>query len=393
MTALAAFVGSGRGWHIEPGHVLDSLRALPEGCVQACITSPPYWGLRSYGTDPQVWGGSMAMDCDHEISATGNIDHGHQKAAQRTRSLFCVRCGAWRGELGSEPMPDLFVAHLVEVFAEVRRVLRDDGVCFVNLGDSYAGSGKGPTGHNGIGDQENRQGFSTSKGARIGSVNGESGHTSGVAPPPGLKPKDLCLIPERFALAMQADGWWVRSRIAWCKTAPMPESITDRPTSAWEHIWLFSKSRRYFWNQDAVREPYTESSIERIEHPWNGTVNRGTPDGMGEQHFSRWMGSEQAIGAAARGRNAWNYWLLSPEPLKGMEHYAAFPTEIPRRCILAGSREGDLILDPFAGTSTTGVVALRLNRRYLGLELNPAYVTLSERRIVGDCPLFNGVTS
>lgn len=336
-------------------------------------------------------------------------------------------------------------------------MLHPSGTCWVNLGDSYAGSGKGPTSGNAIGNpedgnQEERQGVA-GWGARMGSVHGEVGHTSGVTPPPGLKAKDLCLIPFRFALAMQQDGWWVRSDIAWCKTSAMPEAVTDRPTSAWEHVFLFTKSARYYYDGDAVRQ--------RAARDWGdagGSLlgHTGWATAAGRNDDTRNDGTN----ADTAGANLRNWWALSPEPLRA-EHYAAYPTELVRRCLLAGSSErgvcaacsapwqrvverGELAgeariqagprpaadergisptglartngrtwrerveigwtpscrcsaadpipaltLDPFAGSGTTGLVALRHNRRFLGLDLNPTYVRMARQRIVADAPLFN----
>jgi hypothetical protein len=287
------------GVEIRVGHVLDVLAALPAGSVQCCVTSPPYFGLRSYSTEPQVWGGSP--DCDHAFTATngapvitggltpkqitnagsytgnspsnkstlrgnGHVGGGpklHSDGAvgQYQAAATCTRCGAWKGELGSEAIPDClawargqepcstcFVCHLVVVFRAVRRVLHDTGTVFCNLGDSYSGSGKGPTGHNGIGNQGQRQGFVDQR--------------SDV---PGLGPKQLLMMPARVALALQSDGWVLRSDIVWNKPNPMPESVTDRPTKSHEYIFLLSKSPRYFFDQEAVRERVGETAI--VETP------------------------------------------------------------------------------------------------------------------------------
>lgn len=218
----------------------------------------------------------------------------------------------------------MFVQHLVQIFAEVKRVLKPDGCLFVNLGDSYSGSGKGPTGHNGIGDQEQRQGFTGNperfKTSTLGGGQSTNLHQNGKQPSaPGTKAKSLVLIPERFALAMADDGWYVRSRIAWCKRAPMPESVRDRPTNAWEHIWMFTRSSRYFWDADAVREEGKDWSnggpgtgILTTEH--YGAGNGGNA-GLGS------LAERYKRGAVAAGRNMWNYWLLSPDP-EPLAHFA-----------------------------------------------------------------------
>jgi DNA modification methylase len=326
------------------GDALAMLRTLPSASVQVCVTSPPYFGLRDYGAS---------------------------------------------GQMGLEQTPADFIANLVAVFDEVKRVLRPDGLCFVNLGDSYAGSGKGPTGANGIGDQEQRQGFTGGRGATSLFVapgdepefyNAQQ-RTPSVS---NIPAKNLLLIPERFAVAMQDAGWVVRSRIAWCKKSSMPESVRDRPTSAWEHIWMFSKSARYFYDAEAVRQPHAEPARG------NGKVESGTPHTRGGtiERGPTWVPAVREYNPA--GANLRNFWLLGPEPLRE-SHYAAFPTEIPRRCILAGSRRGDTVLDPFLGSGTTALVADQLGRDAIGIELSPKYAAMAEQRIAGDCPMFTDV--
>lgn len=296
---------------ILEGDALMVLRTLEPESVQVCITSPPYFNLRDYGV---------------------------------------------AGQIGLESTPAAFIAALLDVFDEVKRVLRPDGLAFVNLGDSYAGSGKGPTGKSGIGDQRKRQGFADAH--RLASV----------------APKNLLLIPERFALAMQDDGWIARSRIAWCKASAMPESVRDRPTSAWEHIWMFSKSRTYYYDADAVRQPWSD--------------DRNGASGARVSKFADRASTFRVDGGVTQppqttGANLRNFWLLGPEP-SSLEHYAGFPTEIPRRCILAGSRKGDKVLDPFLGSGTTALVADRLGRDAIGIELNPTYAEMARRRIEND---------
>jgi DNA modification methylase len=256
--------------------------------------------------------------------------------------MVCEKCGAIKCELGQEPTPALFIEHLVAIFDEVRRVLRKDGCIFVNLGDSYAGSGKGPSGANGIGDQEQRQGFrggsngdfNARSGNAVGSRKQEAGRNrDGLGGVAGVKPKSLLLIPERFAISMQDAGWVVRSRIAWCKTSAMPESVRDRPTSAWEHIWMFTRQARYFWDQEATRQPNTSADDPRNRADYVPKRERnvgGRTDGYTSSHG--------AVGWNPAGANLRNFWLLGPEPSRE-QHYAAFPSEIPRRCILAATSE------------------------------------------------------
>lgn len=316
---------------IRQGHVIDVLAALPERHYQTVVTSPPYWALRRYDTPPQIWG--AADGCDHEwgdelrqsvrglgpSTAKVNVTRKRLCPPVRQQGAFCQRCGAWRGELGSEPEPSLFVEHLVSVFDAVWRVLRDDGTLWVNLGDSYA-SGWACNRRNVVG---NGSPPLAERANRLGS---------------GLKEKDLCLIPFRFALAMQARGWWVRSVIPWCKTAPMPESVTDRPTSAWEPIFLFTKAATYFYDSFAVRQPSTSPEQEAHNQRYAKVYDAHTNGAA-----SRQPGNVNSVGIHSRpgpgGANLRNWWLISPEPLRDEEHYAAYPSELVRRPILAGTSE------------------------------------------------------
>ncbi len=334
------------------GHVLDVLRPLPERSVHMCVTSPPYYSLRDYGLPPVVWGGDPG--CEHEwqehrrcdtYKGGGpgfNRDRDSDFRAGGFRSHFCAHCDAWRGCLGLEPLPDClswargeppcpicFICHMRMIFAEVYRVLRDDGTCWINIGDSYAGSGNG---------WQKESGSSLPR-RWLNEYGTERppGYLSSRHQVNGLKPKDLMLIPSRLALALQTDGWFVRMDCVWEKPAPMPESINDRPTRSHEYVWLLAKSKRYYYDQDALREPVQESTIERYKHKWNGNEYRDNPSNH-HNNFSRFMGSEQAMENAARGRNARSVWRMTSEPT-GYEHFATFPTELPRRCILAGTSE------------------------------------------------------
>ena len=294
---------------IHTGDVLTGLAKIETGTVQTCVTSPPYWGLRDYGVD---------------------------------------------GQIGLESSPDEYVARMVAVFREVRRCLRDDGTLWLNLGDSYNSAASGQNGMSGTLDG--------------GKPCGGNGTTAGRRPLSAcMKPKDLCMIPWRVALALQADGWWLRSVIVWAKKSPMPESVTDRPTSSWEPIFLLAKGERYFYDAEAVKE-----KTERIGGP---------PRQFGASNQVGTMRQDEGMTFVDIGtRNQRNVWHLGPEPY-AEAHFATFPTEIPRRCIMAGSRPGDLVLDPFLGSGTTLAVASQLGRRGVGCELNPEYVKLAQDRI------------
>lgn len=298
---------------IHTGDVLDGLAKIESGTVQTCVTSPPYWGLRDYGVN---------------------------------------------GQIGLERSPDEYVARMVAVFREVRRCLRDDGTLWLNLGDSYAKAGVSGLGLH-------------TETSTTGKPNPYAGVCKEI--PDGLKPKDLCMIPWRVALALQADGWWLRSVIVWAKKSPMPESVTDRPTSSWEPIFLLAKSERYFYDAEAVKETSIHAgAVVTNENGKNGEMGKY---GATREGFMK----EGGVTVAAT-RNQRNVWHLSPEPYSEA-HFATFPTEIPRRCIMAGSRPGDLVLDPFLGSGTTLAVASQLGRRGVGCELNPEYVKLAQDRI------------
>jgi DNA modification methylase len=294
------------------GDALERLQGVPDGSVQTCVTSPPYWGLRDYGND---------------------------------------------GQLGLEPTPDEYVANMVAVFREVRRVLADDGTLWLNLGDSYAGGGRG----------------------------GLQGHS-----PEGLKPKDLVGIPWRVAFALQADGWWLRQDIIWHKPNPMPESVTDRCTKAHEYVFLLSKSARYFYDAPAVSESaVTPAGVTWQQRKAAGVAsnNRGASQvgnvrthGSGDHNLTRQDGQ----------RNRRSVWTIATKPYSGA-HFAVMPADLVEPCILAGSKSGDTVLDPFTGSGTVGMVALRHGRKFIGVELNPEYAQLAESRIYDDGPLLNEV--
>ena len=359
---------------IYQGDCLTVLPTLDADSIQCCVTSPPYYGLRDYG---------------------------------------CA------GQIGLEGTPNEYVEKLVAVFREVKRVLRNDGTVFLNLGDSYAGSGRGnnPNGKQG-----------TNKGTGFDCEN--AGYV-----PSGLKPKDLIGIPWRVAFALQADGWYLRQDIIWAKPNPMPESVTDRCTKSHEYIFLLTKSARYFYDAFAVMEPVKESSIARLSQPnilnqigsdrvpgktngnmkavapasWKGSefhtgktgghqLGRAQKDRKhdGTNHGSDGVGFQTHVGNSLNRpdglRNRRSVWTITTQPYKEA-HFATFPEEIPRTCILAGSKKGDTILDPFSGAGTTGVVAEKFDRKYIGIELNPQYTKLAEDRIYNVQPLFAGVNT
>lgn len=366
------------------GNALDVLPTLPDRGVHCVVTSPPYWGLRKYaGVEPSVWGGDPAHAHEWgamekgrrkdiapaDVSEAGRLGtDDRQDGALNDGGRFCA-CGAWLGCLGNEPTPALFVSHLVTIFREVRRVLRDDGTLWLNLGDSYSGSGRGPTGKNGIGKHDERQGFTG--GYQGDDPRGKRRSHDDAPGCWGLKAKDLCMVPWRSAIALQEDGWYLRSAIAWAKLSAMPESVTDRPTSAWEPIFLFSKSSRYYYDAQAVKQP------QRSDHgSGNGFKREARQSYMNADGTPR--GNDDTWDPSDVGANLRNFWLLGPEPF-GEAHFAVFPSEIPRRAILAGSPEGGIALDPFAGSCTTLAVARDAGREGVGIEASREYVDLAVR--------------
>lgn len=371
-------------FEIMQGDVLDRLRELPDGSVNCCVTSPPYWGLRDYGT--AKWDGG-SPECDHQPTTGTQGPTGERADRQHTQKrifgIECRKCGAVRidKQIGLEATPELFVARIVEVFGEVRRVLAKDGTCWVNLGDSYANPSQSGGGDPTIGTRN------------LGGVRQPKmgiGH--------GLKPKDLSGIPWRVAFALQADGWYLRQDIIWSKPNPMPESIKDRCTKAHEYIFLLTKSQRYFWDAEAMKEPVSGNAHARgsgvnpkarVPSGWD-TTNSDHHQLTGRYPRSKQNESfSAAVSGLVAARNKRSVWTIPTMPTPDA-HFATFPIEIPELCILAGCPKGGLVLDPFSGAATTGLACLKNNRRYLGIELNPEYIAISHRRARKHFPLLIG---
>jgi len=370
------------------GDCRDVLPQLEADSVDCVVTSPPYWGLRDYGTASWVDGDE---DCDHidpglsnPIIGSRSTLHGGigpilaaQTAGQRAaRQLACRKgCGATRvdAQLGLESTPDEYVAAMVDVFRAVWRVLRPGGTCWLNLGDSYAGDKSG-----GRNDTERK-------------YRGEAVELLRAGPRlplvSGLKSKDMVGIPWRVAFALQADGWYLRSDVIWSKPNVMPESVTDRPTKAHEYVFLLTKSERYYYDADAIAEPagdHPSGQLERGENHQNGRSSFGTgvpwvPRESKPRGSFAGKHGDDAFRAVTSTRNARTVWSIATRPYAGA-HFAVFPPELPTRCILAGSPELGVVLDPFAGSGTVGMVANRLSRRAILVDLNPAYLQQQLRR-------------
>ena len=314
---------------IEFGDCRDTMRrwAADGVKVQTCVTSPPYFGLRDYG---------------HE------------------------------GQIGLEQTPEEYISAMVEVFRCVRDVLADDGTLWLNLGDSYGAVG-GNT-YAGFNERYSGTGGAGSKqNATLAGVTDRKINT-------GLKPKNLLGIPWRVALALQADGWILRQDIIWHKPNPMPESVRDRCTKAHEYIFLLSKSERYCFDSEAMKEPVAASTVSRLAQDVES--QRGSNRVPGKTN-----GPMKAVGNGET-RNRRSVWTVATRPYKGA-HFATFPPALIEPCILAGSHPSDIVLDPFIGSGTTAAVALQHGRQYLGCELNPEYGLLQQERIQQKLTLFN----
>jgi len=413
---------------ILEGNSLETLKGLPACSVQCVVTSPPYYGLRDYGT--AKWEGGE-KDCSHiddekvaerkrqkkSMIAVGESLDGSTRTRVHDESIGndwqyrgdCKKCGAKRidTQIGLEPSPEAYVEALVNVFREVWRVLKDDGVLWLNLGDSYWG-GKGQSSQAWSTEHQDRNTLQKSQHQITGK--GETRPTDGKHPV--IKPKDLIGIPWMVAFALRADGWYLRQDIIWSKPNPMPESVTDRCTKSHEYIFLMSKSRQYYYDHEAIKEPAALSSAERwaqnveqqegsarVPGKTNGKMKAvGGPkrkefnstQGGGGTGLQGHSGNRLADGTLITDRNKRSVWTVTTKPYKEA-HFATFPPDLIEPCILAGSKEGDTVLDPFNGSGTTGAVALKHHRHYVGCELNPKYIKLTNRRLSQVQPvLFQG---
>ena len=318
--------------------VMDGLAGLADESVHCCVTSPPYWGLRDYGV---------------------------------------------AGQIGLEPSPESFVARMIEVFREVRRVLRKDGTLWLNLGDGYASTG-------GAG----WQGKNGQRADRAFTAPNFKGNSAAAAQ---IKAKDLIGMPWMVAFALRGDGWWLRQEIIWHKRNPMPESVQDRCTKAHEHIFLLTKSERYFFDAEAIREgaqysgpnspssqasPYGQGFTRRAEK-----IRGLTPRHEGNINHTKLDETPRGLS-----RNKRSVWTIATQPFPDA-HFATFPEELASTAIKAGCPAGGTVLDPFGGAGTTGLVADKLGRDAVLIELNPEYAAMAERRIRGDCPMFAEVVT
>lgn len=423
---VADVIANKAKWTTIVGDAREPVPQVHDGCVQTLVTSPPYFGLRDYGT--ASWDGGDAA-CEHKKytdeqvkraiatstlwpnrdGKSGQSANSHQQEGYRS---VCGRCGARRVDLqiGQEETPQDFVESIVTVMREAWRILADDGTLWLNLGDSYAAN-------------RSYQVASTKGGPKHSPAQGKSG---AMRVPDGLKPKDLIAVPWRAALALQgfavtpfssftvwadelsearergdwdavsavecklrnvdllarlsASGWYLRSDIVWGKLNPMPESVTDRPTRSHEFVFLLSKNQRYYYNADAIMEPVAASpkngariGTDRPRDYVSASLDFGSDTSASRRNATNAVGSKEC-------RNSRDVWQFVSEPY-AEAHFATMPPELARKCVLAGSRKGDIVYDPFGGAATTALVALQEGRRAIMRELNPEYVELQRKRL------------
>jgi len=427
------------------GDALSVLKTLPSESVNMAITSPPYWGLRDYGIE-QIFGGDK--DCEHEwnseiiirkrgIAGCGNTGN-HSKVipgqgTYQRRGSYCRKCGAWKGQLGLEPTPERYIEHMTIVFHELKRVLKKEGTFWLNIGDTYSASSthaskSGATYYDGI-------------SGSYGKDSGRNIRSEYKRFQDGLPQKCLCMIPERLAWSLIQDGWILRNKGVWYKPNGMPSSVGDRFTNKWEYLFMFSKSKKYYFDLDAVRKPHLDSSYQRINQnqgnpKWDGNRNRGHPTGQDTLNPKQFL--------HPNGKNPGDVFIINTQPFPEA-HFAVFPPklvetpikaccpkEVCEKCGKARERivesysiptrpakhskdknnniystkrertmpisiktigwtkcdcntdfKPGIVLDPFIGAGTTGFVAKKLGRDFIGIELNPEYAEMARKRIFG----------
>lgn len=310
---------------VYQGHCLEVLKTLPSKSVNTVVTSPPYWGLRDYGVE---------------------------------------------GQIGLESSVDEYVSALVDVFREIKRILKDDGTLWLNLGDAYAGSGRG----------RNADGKGNPGKAHMQSPGQHGGILKISKNVEGLKPKDLIGLPWRVAFALQVDGWYLRQDIVWNKPNAMPESVLDRPTKSHEYIFLMSKEPNYYYNHESIKEPAIYGTMDvRGSQGAFGPPQKQKRVDKTKGSFSGKYGHE-AFRAIRDKRNKRSVWTVTTKPLKEA-HFATFPEDLIEPCILAGCPINGVVMDPFFGSGTTGLVSLKHGRNFIGIELNEEYIKIAEKRL------------
>lgn len=350
------------------GDSLENLKRFPDNCIQCCVTSPPYWALRDYGT--AIWVGGDEK-CDHKIPATEfdpkrgteNVVSSHTLRFNRKK---CYKCGAIRvdKQVGLEDTPEKYIMRLVEVFREVRRILKEDGTLWVVIGDSYNSQGTKCNRH---WDNRNKN-IKDQKYLAIKGIGGK------------LKIKDLVGIPWMLAFALRADGWYLRQDIIWHKPNAMPEAVKDRCTKAHEYIFLFSKAKKYYYDYSAIQIEAAYDGRKDMVMKGSYKYKQGVMPGAKEQTMAaqgheRWQWIE-----GKPMKNKRSVWTVSTKAYK-KAHFATFPSKLIIPCILAGTKKNQIVLDPFCGANTVGMVCERLGRLWAGIELSKEYCELGIRRI------------
>jgi len=365
------------GIKILHGNCLDRLKDLEDQSINTYITSPPYWGLRDYGT--AEWEGGDS-ECDH-LGPPLTVRHGFNERyfdkksktgnkQDALREIFknqCGKCGAVRkdSQLGLEETPEAFVENLVEVFREVKRVLRDDGTVWLNLGDTY----------------------SATRWSNTPSTTGVSQSHSDIVlqKKTKLPDKNLVGIPWRVAFALQADGWYLRQDIIWHKPNPMPESVTDRCTKSHEYIFLLSKNKKYYYDHEAIKE----DCIGKDERQWADTYDKVGSAVQGDTNAGIKRTKRYSKDGTFK-RNKRSVWTVTTKPFKGA-HFATFPMDLIEPCVLAGCPVGGAVLDPFGGSGTTDQVANAHNRDAVLIELNEEYIEIAKKRLAPGGDLFTEI--
>lgn len=308
------------------GNCLEKIKELTDNSIDCVISSPPYFGLRDYGVN---------------------------------------------GQLGLEKTYQEYILNTIKVFETFKPKLKDHATIWWNVGDSYSSGSRKTTTLQSIRKPKSNE----VKNSKYEYLDGL------IVRPPiqiGIKEKDLMMIPNRVAIALQENGWYIRSEIIWVKPNHMPESIKDRPTSCHEKIWLITKNKKYYYDCDAIKEPLSKNSIKRYESNWKGNGKRDYPFSQ-KNNLDKYFGSEKAKQDALKGKNKRNVWTITTKPCREA-HFATFPMDLIEPCVLAGCKEGGTILDPFGGAGTTGLVAYKHNRNAILIELNPKYIDISKKR-------------
>ena len=362
------------------GNCLEVMKEMPDECIDMCLCSPPYWGLRDYGVE-QIFGG--ALGCKHKWkadsvpgeksgkpgpNATVGARFAQDAVRRRKPTNKCQKCHAWKGQIGLEQTPEFYIEHLTEIFSEVKRVLKKDGVFFLNMGDSYA-TVSGRQGKDDLYEKQPKYSKDANKAMPIQwKID--------------LPQKCLCMIPERLAWSLIQNGWILRNKIPWIKENSMPESVKDRFSRKWEYVFYFVKSQSNYFDLDAIREPHkTPNGMGWANKKGKkySTSYYGNHRGMAD--FSRKGEGLQAMGGNPLGKNPGDIWVINttPCPVKGT-HFATFPEELCKKAIIPGCPEGGIVLDPFAGIGTTGYVARKLGRKFIMIDIKKEYCDKAENK-------------